>query len=88
MVCIHNLLSPQEVTQLRQAACTLPFTPGAETAGTRASRIKHNDQISQAAPARKALQQLLLAALMRSKEFNRAVTTRVNCDFRTHAIRG
>lgn len=73
MVCIHNLLSPQEVIQLRQAACALPFVPGAETAGTRASRIKHNEQISQAAPARRALQQLLLATLMRSKEFNRAV---------------
>jgi PKHD-type hydroxylase len=72
MTCIHNLLSPQEVFQLRQAANAMPFVPGTETAGQRASRIKHNEQISQSTNDRKALQHLLLTALMRNKEFNRA----------------
>lgn len=72
MTCINNLLSPQEVFQLRQAANAMPFVPGTETAGQRASRIKHNEQISQATNDRKALQHLLLTALIRNKEFNRA----------------
>ncbi len=72
MTCIHNLLTHQEVIQLRQAANAMPFVPGTETTGQRASRIKHNEQISQAACERKILQHLLLTALMRNKEFNRA----------------
>jgi PKHD-type hydroxylase len=71
MTCIHNLLSPQEVIQLRRAANAMPFVPGTETAGQRASRIKHNEQISQAASDRKVLQHFLLTALMRNKEFTR-----------------
>jgi len=73
MLCIPHLLTPQEISQLRQACLVLPFVPGTETAGPRASRIKHNEQVSQTANERKALQHLLLSALMRSKEFNQAV---------------
>ncbi len=50
----------------------LPFVPGTETAGGRARRVKNNEQVSQKAEERKALHEIVIGALMRNKEFNRA----------------
>jgi PKHD-type hydroxylase len=46
--------------------------PGVETAGGRARRVKNNEQVSQKAEERKALHEIVIAALMRNKEFTRA----------------
>jgi PKHD-type hydroxylase len=73
LACIPDVLSPDEIKKLRDEAALLPFVPGAETAGGRARRVKNNEQVSQKADERKALHEVVSGALMRSKDFNRAV---------------
>jgi PKHD-type hydroxylase len=72
IACIGDVLSPEEIKKLRDEAALLPFVPGAETAGGRARRVKNNEQVSQKADERKALHEIVVGALMRSKDFNRA----------------
>jgi PKHD-type hydroxylase len=72
IVCIPDVLTADEVKKLRTEAALLPFVPGTETAGGRARRVKNNEQISQKAEERKVLHEIVIAALMRNKEFNRA----------------
>ena len=72
IVCINDVLTPDEVKKLREEAALLPFVPGTETAGGRARRVKNNEQVSQKAEERKALHEIVVAALMRNKEFQRA----------------
>ncbi len=73
IVCIYDVLTAPEVLELREKTLRLPFVPGAETAGTRAGRVKNNEQISQRTEGRQALHEIVLAALARNKEFNRSV---------------
>lgn len=73
IVCINDVLTAQEVLELREKARLLPFVPGTETAGTRAGRVKNNEQVSQRTNERQALHEIVLAALARNREFNRAV---------------
>jgi len=72
IVCIADVLTAEEIKKLREEAALLPFVPGLETAGGRARRVKNNEQISQKADERRALHEIVIAALARSKEFNRA----------------
>lgn len=72
ITCIGDALSPEEVKKLRDEAALLPFVPGAETAGGRARRVKNNEQVSQKAEERKVLHEIVVAALLRNKEFHRA----------------
>jgi PKHD-type hydroxylase len=72
IACIGDVLSPEEIKKLRAEAALLPFVPGAETAGGRARRVKNNEQVSQKAEERKVLHEVVLSALVRSKDFNRA----------------
>jgi PKHD-type hydroxylase len=72
IVCINDVLTADEVKKLREEAALLPFVPGLETAGGRARRVKNNEQISQRAEERKALHEIVVGALLRNKEFNRA----------------
>ena len=72
IACISDVLSLEEIKKLRAEAALLPFVPGAETAGGRARRVKNNEQVSQKAEERKALHEIVIGALTRSKEFNRA----------------
>lgn len=72
IVCINDVLTAEEIKKLRDDALLLPFVPGAETAGGRAKRVKNNEQVSQKAEERKALHEIVVAALMRNKEFHRA----------------
>jgi PKHD-type hydroxylase len=72
IVCIPDVLTAEEIKKLRAEAALLPFVPGAETAGGRARRVKNNEQVSQKADERKALHEIVVTALVRNKEFNRA----------------
>ena len=72
IACIGDVLSPEEIKKLRDEAALLPFVPGAETAGGRARRVKNNEQVSQKAEERKVLHEIVVGALMRNKDFNRA----------------
>jgi PKHD-type hydroxylase len=71
IVCINDVLTADETKKLREEAAALPFVPGVETAGGRARRVKNNEQVSQKADERRALHEIVLAALNRNKEFNR-----------------
>jgi PKHD-type hydroxylase len=72
IACIGDVLTAEEVKKLREEAALLPFVPGLETAGGRARRVKNNEQVSQKAEERKVLHEIVISALMRSKDFNRA----------------
>jgi PKHD-type hydroxylase len=72
IACIGDVLSPEEIKKLRDEAALLPFVPGAETAGGRARRVKNNEQVSQKAEERKVLHEIVVGALLRNKDFNRA----------------
>jgi PKHD-type hydroxylase len=72
IVCIPDVLTMDELKKLRAEAALLPFVPGTETAGGRARRVKNNEQVSQKAEDRKALHEIVVNALLRNKEFNRA----------------
>ena len=72
IVYIHDVLTPEELQKLRDEALKLPFVPGTETAGSRARRVKSNEQVSQKADGRKGLQEIILTALLRNRQFNRA----------------
>jgi PKHD-type hydroxylase len=71
IVCMSDVLTAEEIKKLRDEAALLPFVPGAETAGGRARRVKNNEQVSQKADERRALHEIVITALSRSKEFNR-----------------
>jgi len=70
--CISDVLTLEEIKKLREEAALLPFVPGAETAGGRARRVKNNEQVSQKAEERRELHKIVIAALIRNKDFNRA----------------
>lgn len=72
IACIGDVLSPEEIKKVRDDAALLPFVPGAETAGGRARRVKNNEQVSQKAEERKVLHEIVVGALLRNKDFNRA----------------
>jgi len=76
IICINDLLTTQELDALRREAGRLPFVPGAETAGPRAQRVKNNEQISQRTEERRVLHEIVLGALARNREFNRAMLPR------------
>lgn len=76
ITCINDVLTPEEIAKIRQEAAKMPFVPGASTAGSRAKRVKHNEQISQDHEPRKALHEIVVAALMRNSMFNRVAIPR------------
>ncbi|HEY1361849.1 MAG TPA: Fe2+-dependent dioxygenase [Xanthobacteraceae bacterium] len=76
IVCIPDVLTGEEIKKLRAEAALLPFVPGTETAGGRARRVKNNEQVSQKADERKALHEIVIAALSRSKEFQRVTLSK------------
>lgn len=76
ILSMHDVLSAQELDFLRKGAQQLPFVPGVETAGTRAQRVKNNEQVSVRADARKELQKVVVAALERHRDFHRTVLPR------------
>ena len=76
IVCIPDVLTPEEIKRVRAEAATMPFVPGTETAGGRARRVKNNEQVSQKAEERKVLHEIIITALLRNKEFNRTAFPR------------
>lgn len=73
ILCIPSVLTPAEISDIRGKALALPFVDGKETAGARARLVKRNEQVSKNAEERKDLQTQIIAALRRSREFERGV---------------
>ncbi|WP_374384836.1 Fe2+-dependent dioxygenase [Dongia sp.] len=71
ILIIPDVLTPDEQSQLRLLASQSNFVDGKETAGFRAKLVKNNEQVAKDASNKKQLQEIVVGALLRSKEFRR-----------------
>ena len=71
IVIIPDLLTPAEQQRLLTLAKTATFADGKETAGFRAKLVKNNEQVAKNATSKQQLQEIIIAALSRSKDFRR-----------------
>jgi len=69
---IPDVLSPEQVTQMRAALDAADWTDGRETVGAQGARVKRNRQLPDASPLRRQLGQLVLAALAASPLYHAA----------------
>jgi len=60
---IPDVLSREQVTQMRAMLDAADWTDGRETVGTQGAQVKRNQQLPDASPLRQQLGQLVLAAL-------------------------
>jgi PKHD-type hydroxylase len=63
---IPDILTGDELAQLRQALDGADWTDGRETVGVQGAQVKHNQQLADASPLKTALGEIVLAALERS----------------------
>lgn len=69
LVTIDDLLSADEVAELRRLLARSRWADGLLTAGTQAATVKHNEQLPEDEPNLPVLRQRVLAALNRSALF-------------------
>ncbi|MCB0739434.1 MAG: PKHD-type hydroxylase, partial [Bacteroidetes bacterium] len=70
---IPQVLSKQQVTQLRQQLHNAPWQAGANTAGAQAAKVKHNLQLPQNWPMAQHMAQQVKEALLANPLFVSAV---------------
>lgn len=75
LICISDLLTVDELAQVRQLERKLHFVDGRATAGWHAAQVKHNAQAA-TSKTTSALQRLILGALERSVLFQIATRPR------------
>jgi PKHD-type hydroxylase len=73
MLCIPNVLTREEVEQMRTALADAEFADGKATAGYRGRRVKHNLQLSRESAVGNDLASLVERALCRNETFAWAV---------------
>jgi PKHD-type hydroxylase len=73
---ISNVLTWEQISQLREWIAESPFESGERTAGPRARRVKDNLQMTRDATHRKDVHELIMATLMANNEFRRAALPR------------
>lgn len=71
IVVIPDVLTKDEQQQLIKLAALSTFVDGKETAGHRAKLVKNNEQVSKDAENKKQLQEIVVTALNRSRDFRR-----------------
>lgn len=76
LVTIDDVLDWPQVKQLRDAMAGGEFVDGQKTAGFRAKRVKHNEQLSPKAEIRKEIDGMVVNALRRNAEFQRIAIPR------------
>jgi len=76
LTCIPDILGRPEIETIRAAIASGVFLDGRKTAGTRAKRVKNNEQMDQGSDAAKEIKAMVLAALKRSKTFRRVTLPR------------
>ncbi len=76
LVCIPDVLSPNQVKHVRDWMDAAEFVDGKTTAGFRAKRVKKNEQVGRNLPERSDIDRIVLDGLKASKEFNRVVMPR------------
>ncbi|OOG50182.1 Fe2+-dependent dioxygenase [Rhodanobacter sp. C01] len=69
---IPEVLSRDQITQLRSALDAADWTDGRETVGAQGAKVKHNQQLPDASPLRQRLGQLVLYALARHPVYHAA----------------
>lgn len=72
ITCIPDVLTAEEIQKIRKDIAAMPFVPGSTTAGSRARRVKNNEQVSQEHEERKILHKIVVTALMRNSMFRQA----------------
>jgi len=76
LVCIPDVLSPEEVTTVRDWMAASEFVDGRTTAGFRAKRVKKNEQVGRNVPDRDKIDAIVLNGLKKNAEFQRVVMPR------------
>jgi PKHD-type hydroxylase len=76
LATIDNVLDRGAITHLRQVLADGEFVDGQKTAGFRAKRVKHNEQLSPDGSLRKELDAMVVDALRRNAEFQRLALPR------------
>ncbi len=76
MLGLEGVLSPDEVSQARDALAAGAFAPGAATAGWHARQVKDNDQLEAGDAAAGAVREMVEAALRRHAIFPLAIQPR------------
>jgi PKHD-type hydroxylase len=71
IVIIPDVLTKEEQQKLQQMAGTISFVDGKETAGFRARMVKNNEQVAKDAAGKRQLQEIVVTALNRSRDFRR-----------------
>ena len=71
--CIPDILTFEELRDIRKVMSAANFMDGAKTAGFRAKRVKKNEQLGRDANQRDEINKTVIAGLRRSKDFNRFV---------------
>jgi PKHD-type hydroxylase len=66
LATIDNVLDRGAITHLRQVMADGEFVDGQKTAGFRAKRVKHNEQLSPDGSLRKELDAMVVDALRRN----------------------
>jgi PKHD-type hydroxylase len=81
ILCVPNVLGPQELATVRAGLCEAGFADGAETAGWSARGVKKNLQLAPGAPGYEDLAKIVTLAFMRNPTLMGALlpaaTTRV-----------
>jgi PKHD-type hydroxylase len=71
LATIDGVLDGPALKKIRQAVAKGDFVDGQNTAGFRAKRVKHNEQLSHKDASRKVIDKIVLDGLMSSAEFQR-----------------
>jgi PKHD-type hydroxylase len=69
---IPDVLSREQVTQMRAVLDAADWTDGRETVGAQGAQVKRNQQLPDASPLRRQLGEVVLAALARSPPYHAA----------------
>ena len=77
LATIDNVLDRPALKTIRKAMDSGNFDDGQKTAGFRAKRVKHNEQLSPKDESRKEIDRLVVDALWRSAEFHRVAVPRI-----------
>ena len=76
LIRIPDILEGPELEKIRAAIESGTFLDGKKTTGTRARRVKHNQQMDRTTDAAKQVKAALLAGLRRNKTFQRVALPR------------
>lgn len=76
LLTLPDILSPDDLRQVRQALTRAPWTDGRDSAGTQARAVKNNLQLPHDCEAAQTIRSLVLAGLDRSPRFFSAVLPR------------